>query len=37
MPYPGSKHGLLRFSATGPHAYETIGRFFDLHLKKNDE
>lgn len=33
MPYPGSKHGLLRFPATGPHAYETIGRFFDLHLK----
>lgn len=27
--YPGSKHGLLRFKATGPHGYATIQRFFD--------
>ena len=33
MPYPGSKHGLLRERATGPHAYATIVRFFDQHLK----
>ena len=26
--YPGSKHGLLRFKATGPHGYATIERFF---------
>ncbi len=29
MPYPGSKHGLLRFPQTGPHAYATVQRFFD--------
>jgi len=28
MPYPGSKHGLLRFGATGPHAYDMIADFF---------
>ena len=33
MPYPGSKHGLLRFGSTGPHSYETITRFFDEHLQ----
>ena len=33
MPYPGSKHGLLRFQATGPHAYHTIARFFDRSLR----
>ncbi|MCC6172298.1 MAG: DPP IV N-terminal domain-containing protein, partial [Gammaproteobacteria bacterium] len=33
MPYPGSKHGLLRFQATGPHAYHTIARFFDRNLR----
>ena len=29
MPYPGSKHGLLRFQGTGPHAYASIVRFLD--------
>src|SRR5262245_1101489 len=33
MTYPGSKHAMLRFSATGPHAYETIVRFFDTNLR----
>ena len=33
MPYPGSKHGLLRFSDTGPHAYTTILDFFEDKLK----
>ncbi len=28
MPYPGSKHGLMRFTATGPHGYATVERFF---------
>ncbi len=28
MPYPGSKHGLMRFAATGPHGYATVERFF---------
>jgi len=32
MTYPGSKHGLLRHSDTGPHAYAMIKRFFDTHL-----
>ncbi len=32
MVYPGSKHGLLRFAATGPHAYAEIKRFFDQTL-----
>jgi dipeptidyl-peptidase-4 len=32
MTYPGSKHALLRFATTGPHAYETIVRFFETHL-----
>jgi len=32
MPYPGSKHGLLRQAGTGPHAYETVKRFFDERL-----
>jgi dipeptidyl-peptidase-4 len=32
MPYPGSKHGLLRFQGTGPHAYATIARFLDRTL-----
>jgi len=32
MPYPGSKHGLLRFPGTGPHAYSTVVRFFDRTL-----
>lgn len=34
MPYPGSKHGLLRFQGTGPHAYATIARFFDHNLRE---
>ena len=29
MAYPGSKHGLLRFPKTGPHAYAMVKRFFD--------
>jgi dipeptidyl-peptidase-4 len=29
MPYPGSKHALLRFPGTGAHAYATIVRFLD--------
>ena len=33
MPYPGSKHGLLRFADTGPHAYATILDFFESHLQ----
>ena len=33
MPYPGSKHGLLRFADTGFHAYATILNFFDSHLQ----
>lgn len=33
MTYPGSKHGLLRFTSTGPHGYETVVRFFDAQLK----
>jgi dipeptidyl-peptidase-4 len=32
MTYPGSKHGLLRFAATGPHGYATIKRFLDTQL-----
>jgi dipeptidyl-peptidase-4 len=36
MTYPGSKHALLRFASTGPHAYETIVRFFDFNLR-NDQ
>jgi dipeptidyl-peptidase-4 len=32
MTYPGSKHGLLRFAATGPHGYTTIKRFLDTQL-----
>ncbi len=34
MVYPGSKHGLLRHADTGPHAYRTIARFFDLWLRE---
>lgn len=33
MPYPGSKHGLLRFGSTGPHGYATVVDFFERHLK----
>jgi dipeptidyl-peptidase-4 len=36
MPYPGSKHGLLRQSGTGAHAYETVKRFFDKTLVRTD-
>ncbi len=36
MTYPGSKHGMLRAAATGPHGYETIVRFFDAHLRGAD-
>lgn len=32
MAYPGSKHGLLRFPNTGPHAYATVMAFFDRAL-----
>lgn len=34
MPYPGSKHGLLRFADTGPHAYVSILDFFETHLQR---
>jgi len=34
MTYPGSKHGMLRFASTGPHAYETVMRFFNAHLSE---
>jgi dipeptidyl-peptidase-4 len=33
MPYPGSKHALLRFGSTGPHAYDTIVQFFARTLR----
>jgi hypothetical protein len=33
MPYPGSKHALLRFPGTGPHGHATITRFFDENLR----
>lgn len=33
MVYPGSKHALLRFPATGPHAYGSMLRFLDDALK----
>jgi len=33
MPYPGSKHGLLRFGATGPHAYDMVALFFARTLR----
>ena len=33
MPYPGSKHGLLRVPSTGAHAYSTVQRFFDEKLR----
>lgn len=36
MPYPGSKHGLLRFADTGPHAYASILDFFEDHLQRRD-
>ncbi len=36
MPYPGSKHGLLRFQGTGPHAYASIVRFLDRTLGNDD-
>jgi dipeptidyl-peptidase-4 len=32
MTYPGAKHSLLRDSATGPHAYETILGFLEAQL-----
>jgi dipeptidyl-peptidase-4 len=34
MTYPGAKHGLLRHRDTGVHAYSTIARFLDAHLKR---
>jgi dipeptidyl-peptidase-4 len=33
MAYPGSKHALMRFAATGPHGYQTVLRFFDRALR----
>ncbi len=33
MPYPGGKHGLIRHKDMGPHAYMSVQRFFDEHLK----
>jgi len=35
MPYPGSKHALMRFPNTGPHGYETVARFFERTLQEN--
>jgi dipeptidyl-peptidase 4 len=32
MPYPGSKHGLLRQAGTGPHAYAMVKKYFDERL-----
>jgi dipeptidyl-peptidase-4 len=32
MPYPGLKHGLIRQSASGRHAFTMIEEFFDQHL-----
>jgi dipeptidyl-peptidase-4 len=32
MPYPGSKHGALRFKETGIHGWNTILDFFDRQL-----
>ena len=33
MPYPGSKHALLRFPTTGLHGYRTISDFFVRELR----
>ncbi len=33
MVYPGQKHGLLRQSSVGPHAYRTIARFLERYLR----
>jgi dipeptidyl-peptidase 4 len=33
MVYPGSKHALIRFPATGPHAYGSMLRFLDQALQ----
>ena len=33
MPYPGSKHALLRFPTTGLHGYRTISDFFVRKLR----
>ena len=33
MVYPGSKHALIRFPATGPHAYGSMLRFLDDALQ----
>ena len=33
MPYPGSKHALLRFPSTGLHGYRTISDFFVRTLR----
>jgi len=33
MPYPGSKHGLLRHPETGPHTLNMILRYFKDHLQ----
>ena len=33
MPYPGGKHGLMRFSDTGEHGYATVKKFFDQAFK----
>lgn len=36
MVYPGSKHALLRFPVSGPHAYETMLRFLNSALARGD-
>jgi dipeptidyl-peptidase-4 len=33
MVYPGHKHGLLRQSSVGPHAYHTMARFLERYLR----
>ena len=33
MVYPGHKHGLLRQSSVGPHAYHAIASFLERHLR----
>lgn len=33
LPWPGAKHGALRFPETGRHGWKTILDFFDRHLR----
>ena len=36
MPYPGSKHALMGFRATGLHGYRTVEAFFRRTLRPED-